>query len=88
MPIFECSKCGCIENTACSRYWIREKTEPPLCSECDPKIGKWHNRWPKESAKGYFLGNDGYLYHKNDVNSDKLDWRKQNQGFEIVKEIT
>lgn len=51
MPLFICSKCGCIENTALSLYWVRsfsDKETPPLCSECDPEIGKWHNRFPKQ----------------------------------------
>ena len=43
MSIFRCDKCGCIENTATSMYWIRpvdketnKFTGPALCSECDP----------------------------------------------------
>lgn len=55
MPLFLCTKCGCIENTATSRYWTRRYgdddletgSDDPLCSECDPKIGKWHGRFPK-----------------------------------------
>lgn len=59
MPVFECTKCGCIENTACSNYWIhtfkpankgllgKDEITDPLCSECDPDIGKWHNKFPK-----------------------------------------
>jgi len=50
MSIFKCSKCGCAENTALCRYWLR-KEEEPLCSECDPKIGKWHNCFPKVKFK-------------------------------------
>lgn len=41
MSLFACSKCDCIENTACSNFWTRGKN-PPLCSVCDPKIGEWH----------------------------------------------
>ena len=74
MPIFECSKCDCIENTALSNYWMRKKFgvefegvgNEPLCSECDPQIGKWHGEFDKESAVGFFLGNDGFLYHRED----------------------
>lgn len=55
MPTYMCSKCGCIENTALSRYWVRnlgnkKKDNPPLCSECDPEIGKWHGRFLKEKV--------------------------------------
>jgi len=52
MSLFKCEKCGCVENTALCRYWLREKGEPALCSECDPtgKM-KWHNCFPKEDFK-------------------------------------
>jgi len=46
MPLFICEKCECIENTALCGYWWRGKGKA-LCSECDPKIGKWHNIFPK-----------------------------------------
>ncbi len=49
MSIFKCEKCGCAENTALCRYNFREKDEPALCSECDPKGNmKWHNCFPKK----------------------------------------
>ena len=45
MPLFRCEKCKTIENTALSPYsWTSEEK---LCSECDPRIGKWHNKFPK-----------------------------------------
>ena len=47
MPLFKCSKCGCVENTACYNYWMRVHKKEPLCSECDPEIGKWHGHFPK-----------------------------------------
>jgi len=48
MPIFVCSKCHCLENTACCEFWCRDREKnPPLCSECDPEIGKWHGSFPK-----------------------------------------
>ena len=48
MPLFVCSKCKTIENTALCRYWFRENKEKPLCSDCDPKMRSWHNRFSKE----------------------------------------
>jgi len=48
MSIFKCEKCGCAENTALCGYNFREQDKPALCSECDPKIGKWHNCFPKK----------------------------------------
>lgn len=38
-----------MENTACCHYWTAVvKSEAKLCSECDPGIGKWHGKFPKE----------------------------------------
>lgn len=49
MPIFQCSECGCGEDTALCRYWgARMQDRIPVCSACDPKIGKWHNQFPRE----------------------------------------
>ena len=48
MPLFICAKCGCLENTALSTYWVRESLkytggleqyqDKPLCSECGMTI--------------------------------------------------
>jgi len=64
MPVFKCSKCSCVENTATSNYWNRPKDSVPLCSECDPEIKKWHGIFKKRSAVGvgYWVGEDGFLY--------------------------
>lgn len=83
MPIFQCSKCGCIENTALCHYWINRKD--PICSECDPEIGKWHGRFQKRSAEGLLLANDGFLYSKEDVERGYVP--KSSSGFMILKEI-
>lgn len=50
MPLLICSKCGCVDNTAVTRYWTDCMMDgnPPLCSECDPQIGKWHGLFAKE----------------------------------------
>ena len=89
MPIFRCTKCGCIENTACSNYWSQvtvhdgEKQEP-LCSECDPEIGKWHNNFPKNPADGMVIASDGFLHHPNDIESDNFKFRMKHQGLKVV----
>lgn len=88
MPLFQCTKCRCIENTAvCGYNWLMDKSKA-LCSECDPEFGKWHGIFEKKSAIGLYLGNDGFLYHEDTVNSDQLDWRIKHQGFMILKKIT
>jgi len=52
MPIFRCQECGCAENTALCRYWeAHHNGEKELCSECDPKIGRWHNKFDKVKFK-------------------------------------
>lgn len=53
MPLFNCTSCGAIENTALCNYWPtlsrRDKSVPfnPLCSKCDPNIGVWHGRFAR-----------------------------------------
>ena len=48
MPLYMCSKCGSVDNTACGGYWRQEmeanysKDFKPLCSSCYPEMGKWH----------------------------------------------
>ncbi len=63
MPIFMCSKCKSIENTAVCDYWgdvYRKDPLPALCSEC--KTGKWHGVFEKKSSAGYAIGEDRFLY--------------------------
>lgn len=53
MPLFNCTSCAAIENTALSNYWVdqhrKDKSVPfnPLCSKCDPRIGEWHGRFER-----------------------------------------
>lgn len=82
MSIFRCEKCGCVENTATSDYWSRahpfdgSKPKPVLCSECDPEIGKWHGRFPKNQASGFCIGDDGFLYHPDEVSAGQVKHTK------------
>ena len=58
MPLFVCSKCGCVENTACSGYhWKKAEGKELTCSECD--TGKWHGEFPKRKHNGVY--NDSYM---------------------------
>ena len=54
MPkFFKCDKCECIESINLCHYWSnRIQKKQLLCSQCDPEIGKWHNRIEKKSAIG------------------------------------
>ena len=68
MPLFPCSKCNCIEDTALCHYWsARLRQTSALCSACDPTIGKWHGEFPKESAQGWIRDRDGFLLDKRAV---------------------
>jgi hypothetical protein len=49
MSRFQCTECGCAEDTALCHYWAaRIREVAPLCSACDPAIGKWHGEFPRE----------------------------------------
>jgi hypothetical protein len=49
MAFFRCVKCDCEEDTALCNYWTARLQEiPPVCSACDPKIGKWHGQFPRK----------------------------------------
>lgn len=66
MPLFRCSQCGVVDNTAMGTYWMavfkKPSGEPPLCTECDPTIGKWHGAFPRSHADEEFVGGDGRRY--------------------------
>lgn len=55
MPLYECSECGTIENTATGDYWIQHLDAgggaefKPKCSEC--LTGIWHGVFEKRNAK-------------------------------------
>ena len=53
MPVFECTNCHAVENTALSEYWrqVHMEKKPPLCSECNPAIGVWHGKFEKKTPQ-------------------------------------
>jgi hypothetical protein len=68
MPLFPCSKCNCIEDTALSHYWsARLRQTAAVCSACDPTIAKWHGEFPQESANGWVTDRSGFLLDKGSV---------------------
>jgi len=71
MPLFACSKCGCVENTALCEYWYQVAIEKkkPLCSECDPEIGEWHGKFEKRSAVGMLWGQRWRLLHPSEISA-------------------
>src|SRR5258708_34039751 len=68
MPLFPCSKCNCVEDTALCHYWsARLRQTSTVCSACDPGIGKWHGEFPKESAQDWISDRNGFLLDKGSV---------------------
>lgn len=64
MPLFECSKCKTVDNTALGYYWVAQLDgKPALCTEC--KTGTWHGEFPKQtiSNSDMVMGVNGYVYH-------------------------
>ena len=57
MSVFKCGECGCKENTAYSLAHVQmaDDVDKLLCSECNPKIGKWHNRFKKRPFEGPYI---------------------------------
>lgn len=53
MPIFACTSCNTVENTALVDFWYRVHVEEKsaLCSEC--LTGKWHGQFPRVQAVDY-----------------------------------
>jgi len=68
MPLFACTQCLCVENTAVSNYW-RDTCEDkaPVCSQCDLEIGAWHGRFYRRSAVGMLVDNRGQLWGEGSV---------------------
>lgn len=55
MSTFLCARCGAIENTATSDYWIDTmEGKEPICSQC--KTGTWHNRFKRVHWSEYGIG--------------------------------
>lgn len=89
MSLFECSNCHCIENTACCNYWslVHLEKKPPLCSECDPAIGKWHGRFTKKSAEGMLIDNHGHLWSVKQIEAGYLPPQVNIVGKVTVKKM-
>jgi hypothetical protein len=68
MPLFLCSKCNCVEDTALCHYWgARLRQTAAECSACDPAIGRWHGEFPQHPPEGYVKDRDGFLLDKRAV---------------------
>ncbi len=72
MSLFQCTKCGCIENTAVSMYHTQIIEKKPVeCSACAPNpsmgVDGWHNKFLRTYLpKGMFItDHEGNLVHKD-----------------------
>lgn len=82
MPLFRCSRCDCVENTALSSYWVDQwKGRATICSECE--TGKWHNKFPKRSADGYYFDDTGFLFHPDEIDHTTMEW-KSNPSIKMI----
>ena len=79
MAFFQCSNCGCAEDTTLCNYWsARLRDTPKLCSACDPRIDKWHGQFARESAQNWIQDKNGLLFRKSEVE------RWLGQSMEII----
>lgn len=73
VPLFECSQCGVIENTAVTpESWGNLCDKKPMrCSQC--ATGKWHDLFPRRQfeGSGYVRNGDWRLEHPPHKSRDK-----------------
>lgn len=68
MPLFACRQCLSVENTALANYWWTvSEGKPALCSACDPEIGAWHGEFPRVSAEGFLVDQNGHLWRADEA---------------------
>lgn len=75
MPLYRCTKCDVIENTALGGYWMQQMAahkagvkHEPLCSQCDPAIRQWHDKFPRQAiTPDYVQTQQGYLYRNDEA---------------------
>lgn len=73
MPLFVCSICHCVDNTATSNYWLdvgglHRAKRPPRCAQCDPEIGQWHDKFQRMDYQDWLrkFPNSGELLNRPD----------------------
>ena len=84
MSLFQCSECGCVEDTFLCHYWsARVRQTNAMCSACDPTVGKWHGEFPRESARNWIKDRRGFLVcDKGEIE------RWLGQPIEIIGHVT
>jgi hypothetical protein len=71
MPLFECSKCHVVDNTALGNFWyiVMAEGKPALCAQCDPEIGAWHGKFDRVLIHDYRR-----MYPESEVKFPVLAW--------------
>lgn len=83
MSLVRCHICGCVENTALCYAFEHTKDKQYLCSECDPQIGKWHGKFEKRSADGYYYDERGHIYSSEEIDEDTMELI-YNRNFKMI----
>ena len=68
MSLYRCTKCDCVENTACGEYWAQQmeahkagRKLEPLCSQC--RTGTWHGQFERYAVpKDWLVDVRGFLW--------------------------
>lgn len=79
MPLYRCTKCDVVENTACGGFWQQQMKahedgvkHEPLCSQCDPEIGEWHGKFPRQGVtSAWLLDSRGFLWRPKEAETVK-----------------
>ncbi len=84
MPVFICTKCFHIENTATSNYvtQVIMNKEQPLCHLCDPNFGDDEfSKIQKERSPRRPLDNEDFGHLEWFLNPEVLEKAKENLKF-------
>ncbi len=76
-----------MDNTALAGYWGHGFDDPdgipkkPLCSLCDPTIGKWHDHFERiKMPADSEVGPDGFVHTKGDEYLERLKREEKEQS--------
>ena len=73
MPLYRCTKCDVVDNTATGGYWEQQlaavksdKPFKPLCSQCH--TGKWHGSFERKGITGdWWQDGSGFVYRPTEI---------------------
>ena len=79
MSLYRCTKCDVVENTALGGYWMQQLEAHqsgapfhPLCSQCNPAIGKWHGEFERNGITAEWLQDArGFIWRPHEAETVK-----------------